>query len=127
LCQSLRQYVFVHAAIIEGALMVLDQEKESTQPKIQQASTLTPDSVYGSEDAFMASSVSIGKRGASPTELLKEGKTGKVLEPKRPSIKRKHRSRDDHASDNLRYPSMPNRTISHVVHHGMASLKTFPP
>ncbi|KIM47985.1 hypothetical protein M413DRAFT_16043 [Hebeloma cylindrosporum] len=28
LCQSLRQYVFVHAAIIEGALMVLDEEKE---------------------------------------------------------------------------------------------------
>ncbi|KAF9569789.1 hypothetical protein CPC08DRAFT_756770 [Agrocybe pediades] len=28
LCQSLRQYVFVHAAIIEGSLMVLDEEKE---------------------------------------------------------------------------------------------------
>ena len=133
LCQSLRQYVFVHAAIIEGALMVLDQEKESmvsanadlSPPKIQEAGTLTSESVHGSEDAFMASSVSIGKRGASPTELLKEGKTGEVLEPKRPSIKRKHRSRD--ASDNLRYPSMPIRSISHVVHHGTMSVKTFPP
>ncbi len=28
LCQSLRQYVFVHAAIIEGALMVVDEENE---------------------------------------------------------------------------------------------------
>ncbi|CAA7271415.1 unnamed protein product [Cyclocybe aegerita] len=28
LCQSLRQYVFVHAAIIEGSLMVLDEERE---------------------------------------------------------------------------------------------------
>lgn len=28
LCQSLRQYVFVHAAVIEGSLMVLDEEKE---------------------------------------------------------------------------------------------------
>ncbi|KAF8973846.1 hypothetical protein BDZ97DRAFT_1777127, partial [Flammula alnicola] len=28
LCQSLRQYVFVHAAIIEGALMVIDEENE---------------------------------------------------------------------------------------------------
>lgn len=28
LCQSLRQYVFVHAAVIEGALMILDEENE---------------------------------------------------------------------------------------------------
>jgi tyrosine-protein phosphatase 2/3 len=28
LCQSLRQYVFVHRAIIEGALMIVDEEKE---------------------------------------------------------------------------------------------------
>ena len=26
LCQSLRQYVFVHRAIIEGALMIVDEE-----------------------------------------------------------------------------------------------------
>ena len=28
LCQSLRQYVFVHRAIVEGALMIVDEEKE---------------------------------------------------------------------------------------------------
>ncbi|KAG2740922.1 hypothetical protein P692DRAFT_20880958 [Suillus brevipes Sb2] len=28
LCQSLRQYVFVHAAVIEGALMMVDEERE---------------------------------------------------------------------------------------------------
>ena len=28
LCQSLRQYVFVHRAIIEGSLMIVDKEKE---------------------------------------------------------------------------------------------------
>ncbi|PCH33038.1 hypothetical protein WOLCODRAFT_147143 [Wolfiporia cocos MD-104 SS10] len=28
LCQSLRQYVFVHRAVIEGALMVVDEERE---------------------------------------------------------------------------------------------------
>ncbi|KXN89809.1 Tyrosine-protein phosphatase 1 [Leucoagaricus sp. SymC.cos] len=28
LCQSLRQYVFVHAAILEGALMIVDEERE---------------------------------------------------------------------------------------------------
>ncbi|KIK51255.1 hypothetical protein GYMLUDRAFT_265912 [Collybiopsis luxurians FD-317 M1] len=27
LCQSLRQYVFVHAAVIEGALMIVDEER----------------------------------------------------------------------------------------------------
>ena len=33
LCQSLRQYVFVHAAIIEGALMIMDDEARSTKLK----------------------------------------------------------------------------------------------
>lgn len=28
LCQSLRQYVFVHAAVIEGALMIVDEERK---------------------------------------------------------------------------------------------------
>ncbi|KZT08918.1 uncharacterized protein LAESUDRAFT_712524 [Laetiporus sulphureus 93-53] len=28
LCQSLRQYVFVHRAVIEGALMIVDEERE---------------------------------------------------------------------------------------------------
>jgi len=28
LCQSLRQYVFVHRAIVEGSLMIVDEEKE---------------------------------------------------------------------------------------------------
>ncbi|KIP04071.1 hypothetical protein PHLGIDRAFT_129772 [Phlebiopsis gigantea 11061_1 CR5-6] len=31
LCQSLRQYVFVHRAIIEGALMVVDEERRRAQ------------------------------------------------------------------------------------------------
>ena len=31
LCQSLRQYVFVHAAVIEGALMIADEEREDAQ------------------------------------------------------------------------------------------------
>ena len=28
LCQSLRQYIFVHAAILEGALMIVDEERQ---------------------------------------------------------------------------------------------------
>ncbi|KAJ3576293.1 hypothetical protein NP233_g540 [Leucocoprinus birnbaumii] len=33
LCQSLRQYVFVHAAILEGALMIVDEERELMKEK----------------------------------------------------------------------------------------------
>lgn len=40
LCQSLRQYVFVHKAIIEGALMILDEEKGSANNADAFASTI---------------------------------------------------------------------------------------
>lgn len=33
LCQSLRQYVFVHAAVLEGALMIVDEERELMRRK----------------------------------------------------------------------------------------------
>ncbi|PPQ95649.1 hypothetical protein CVT26_008678 [Gymnopilus dilepis] len=52
LCQSLRQYVFVHAAIIEGALMVLDEEKEIAE------GLRAPRTVYPSTDADRQQSVS---------------------------------------------------------------------
>ncbi|KAF9457471.1 hypothetical protein BDZ94DRAFT_1301884 [Collybia nuda] len=139
LCQSLRQYVFVHAAIIEGALMIVDEECEkekeytekgdmdATVPVLgiqvsgntghegyfsfgAQATThlnfatplplaLPPMAVarttpyaYATPNDGSSVSSSTGKRGASPTELLKEGKKGEVLLSKRPSIKRKHLS-----------------------------------
>jgi hypothetical protein len=141
LCQSLRQYVFVHAAVIEGALMIVDEERERdkiqaevgverrespiarlngnadqnnyfsigaqatasqhpnfatplplilppvafTRPVAQMHST-------ASDESSVSVSSSTGKRGASPTELLKEGRKGEVLLSKRPSIKRKHLS-----------------------------------
>ncbi|KAK0208006.1 hypothetical protein DFS33DRAFT_1253436 [Desarmillaria ectypa] len=107
LCQSLRQYVFVHAAIIEGALMVVDKEKEAlgadnVEKMIQQQqngpthSNAMPSSgpVFVYNDILTASSSSHGKRGASPTELLKEDKMGELRMSKRPSIKRKQRSHD---------------------------------
>ncbi|EMD41341.1 hypothetical protein CERSUDRAFT_78993 [Gelatoporia subvermispora B] len=37
LCQSLRQYVFVHRAIIEGALMIVDEEKAREREEMEQA------------------------------------------------------------------------------------------
>ena len=104
LCQTLRQYVFVHAAIIEGALMVLDDEKmvknglampvpRTTSP----ASSLR--SVVPSDTTSLTAS---NKRGASPTELLKENKAGDVMLSKRPSMKRKQ-AKEDGIIANARY------------------------
>lgn len=164
LCQSLRQYVFVHAAIIEGVLRLVDEEREkgaagmattekgakeervetwsagalfqgaapaelnpqqiemsqregvgymgmdidntntatpTTKPAPflhrRQGSTATtspPGSNYDSASigSSMSSPSKYGKRGASPTELLKEGKKGEVILSKRPSLKRKNQS-----------------------------------
>ncbi|KAH9920557.1 uncharacterized protein BXZ73DRAFT_104682 [Epithele typhae] len=145
LCQSLRQYVFVHRAIIEGSLMVVDEEKRQAkrhanphpQPSQQApqhtqhppqplnlgthhatlslprlASPFAPDTAGSAQSASPARALSkkrsVGdvngdstfdagaspgrpKRGASPTELLKEGLDGAVLLTKRPSLKRQGR------------------------------------
>ena len=179
LCQSLRQYVFVHRAIIEGALRIVDEEKKhgpasasatdvalraggnaAKQQKRKSVEVQAPTSASAEKHAaptfapapaplptrrtsFPASAapgrptaggLSLGapftfdhrprgvsrkrsapdfdsdemsgvdapstatspssraKRGASPTELLKEGLDGGVLLTKRPSLKRRQRS-----------------------------------
>lgn len=104
LCQSLRQYVFVHNAIVEGAIMILDQECEAagechgdvlkgvydgSPPALEPGSL---DSVSSLPD-FGGSASSeegrgAGKRRPSPTELPKEDKKGGVLLTKRQSLKR---------------------------------------
>lgn len=97
LCQTLRQYVFVHAAIIEGALMVLDDEKMVKNGLAMPVPRTTSpayslQSVVPSDTASLTAS---NKRGASPTELLKENKAGEVMLSKRPSVKRKQAKEDD--------------------------------
>lgn len=118
LCQSLRQYVFVHAAVIEGALMIMDEERElwgectgsegspeltpSRNPdnmeilsirRTQGSRTCSfpvvdiPSSASGSQMHHTSSSPSKWKRGPSPTELLREDKSGTISFAKRPSIK----------------------------------------
>ncbi|KAG6854067.1 hypothetical protein C0991_010814 [Blastosporella zonata] len=174
LCQSLRQYVFVHQVIIEGALVIVDEEIEkdikegerkiggemegekrgeeldglrlTTSPlplplhgassmfsfgtggeAIGRSNTLPPSfspdvhhhpwlssqpslplppvlnlpqvpqvQKFNSTSSGTGVSSDSGsmKRGASPTELLKEGKKGEVLLSKRPSIKRLQASKD---------------------------------
>jgi len=131
LCQSLRQYVFVHAAIIEGALMVLDEEKEIADGLIPRNS-VNSKGAFGSRSPSTSShrhvhhpyvndtastTASTGKRGASPTELLKEDKQGDVMLSKRPSIKRKHRSVHDRVED-ARYHPAPVRVTSNVLYAG---------
>ncbi|KAJ7771915.1 hypothetical protein DFH07DRAFT_734172 [Mycena maculata] len=100
LCQSLRQYVFVHAAIIEGALMVVDEERaragvawrpSASGRPARPALFLTP------SDDTQSTTSSTGKRLASPTELLKEDKKGEIVLSKRPSIKRKQPTADEYA------------------------------
>lgn len=95
LCQTLRQYVFVHSAIIEGSLVVLDEEVD----RAMKAGILCSGSISSSkiskkcaESTYTVPTFTIkrstGKRGASPTELPKEGKKGEVVLSKRPSLKR---------------------------------------
>lgn len=77
LCQSLRQYVFVHAIIVEGALHVIDEEK------IKAGLLERPVLSTSQEDGQTGS-----KRGASPTELVKKDRQGSVALVKRPSVRR---------------------------------------
>lgn len=81
LCQSLRQYVFVHRAIIEGALAIVDEEKQQRQP--------SPLNMGG---VFQLESPTTGKRLATPTELPMVDPSGAVKLAKRPSYKRRGRS-----------------------------------
>ncbi|KAF7320133.1 hypothetical protein MKEN_00797800 [Mycena kentingensis (nom. inval.)] len=108
LCQSLRQYVFVHAAIIEGALMVADEERTRAGVALRAARALSP---RGSRPRLIFSgdatqfSPATGKRLASPTELTKEDKKGDIALSKRPSIKRKQGSCDEYTPNAIHtYP-----------------------
>ncbi|PPQ98874.1 hypothetical protein CVT24_003505 [Panaeolus cyanescens] len=146
LCQSLRQYVFVHAAIVEGTLMILDEERDiagglrphdshptqcdadptpSVSPTKRRSgkgssrsrSTSSRRSRKGAhpyamtDSGSVASSTSTGKRGASPTELLKEGKEGEVMLSKRPSVKRRLPGSAESVKENahIHHHHVPNR------------------
>ena len=89
LCQSLRQYVFVHAALIEGALMIVDEERELSKNRGTTESGSTSVSVSTNASSQIHLTMP-SKRGASPTELLKKDRKGQVSLAKRPSTKRKN-------------------------------------
>jgi hypothetical protein len=115
LCQSLRQYVFVHAAIVEGALMIVDEERELAAAKSREDQRIGEPSLEGRPtdedgDVLMSTvhpigspetevvdldrisstpSLSTGKRLASPHELSKEGsKRGAFASRKQSSMDR---------------------------------------
>ncbi|KAF8665111.1 hypothetical protein AX16_000578 [Volvariella volvacea WC 439] len=177
LCQSLRQYVFVHAAIIEGALMIVDEERQREKEKdvfshkipsppatIKPAITTVQEAVVSPSNAgdkenvplpvptsplssipplsspstmtwptpqvFMphpplSLNLPIGKRSASPTELIKEGKAGEMLLSKRPSIKRRPTNGTESDREGLvappLSPSMKTQFFSGEVHERMDS------
>ncbi|KAJ7785694.1 hypothetical protein B0H16DRAFT_1294690 [Mycena metata] len=119
LCQSLRQYVFVHAAIIEGALMVVDEERARAgvawrmpAPVLMRrpgaGMTMRPGRpalfLRPSDEERLSTTSSTGKRLASPTELTKEDKKGEIALSKRPSLKRKQASGDEYAPPLSTYP-----------------------
>ena len=160
LCQSLRQYVFVHAAIIEGALMVLDDERTIKNglampvPRTTSHSVPIPDvcpppfqgnsshhrtpspspsasslrSVVQLHSSGTASPTP-NKRGASPTELLKEDKAGEVMLSKRPSLKRKQTKDDTQViATNARYRHVTTALrIGGTMHPAGASTRSMPP
>lgn len=80
LCQSLRQYVFVHRAIIEGALSIVDEHEHRRQRRDRAMSIVDLESSC------------TGKRLATPTELPMVDPSGAIKLVKRPSYKRRDRS-----------------------------------
>ncbi|KAF8807622.1 phosphatases II [Phlegmacium glaucopus] len=148
LCQTLRQYVFVHAAVIEGALMVLDDEKmimnglampmpRRSSPPVPISGVRPPPSISSSSHRSCSPSASFlrpvlqlhpsdtasltsNKRGASPTELLKEDKAGEVMLSKRPSTKRKQTKEDDIIA-NARYRTVTPLRVTGTMHPAGAS------
>jgi tyrosine-protein phosphatase 2/3 len=111
LCQSLRQYVFVHAAIIEGALLIADEEREHvasgqnagnevllpTDADLEFAGSLSHSITGGEESGIkrrftQPRSSSRGKRVASPTEPQNKDKSSVYPLSKSSGIKRPRRS-----------------------------------
>lgn len=103
LCQSLRQYVFVHAAIVEGALMIVDEERQREKMDSQTTPCLVSPKIHWKatpnanksrpvglsvRSNGLVSAILTGKRVASPTELPKENKQGQLLLSKRPILQR---------------------------------------
>lgn len=176
LCQSLRQYVFVHAAVVEGVLRIVDEERElcgtsgdtspaerrpgasvrtggrrcghneakawfggsdkaevvATRPDLEHGSIphrsrplhpmTQPLNHWSSEGNMGCDRVSLpptsssgvpspskGKRAPSPTELLREDKTGALSSNKRPSI---HRKRTSYKGDQFSFESTKSSPVS---------------
>jgi hypothetical protein len=81
--------------------MIVDEERETAEKGSKNGSAgLSPGTGknVGSQINPMPSG---GKRGASPTELLKKDKKGEVSLAKRPSMKRKASSAEGRATFNI--------------------------
>ena len=98
--------MFMSLLRLEGSLLVVDQERERfglndvnfaelTPPELEpllREGLMFPEgtnsATYNSAENQVQTQVMTGKRGASPTELLKKDKMGEVALAKRPSMKR---------------------------------------
>jgi hypothetical protein len=104
LCQSLRQYVFVHRTVIEGALQLVDEERKAygdawmdvdVESGASGGQSSSSSQAALGDAGILGASPGKGKRRPSPTELPKEDKKGELRLAKRPSLKRPHRSSDE--------------------------------
>ncbi|TFK83992.1 hypothetical protein K466DRAFT_528028 [Polyporus arcularius HHB13444] len=77
LCQSLRQYVFVHRAIIEGALMIVDEEKKRGLVAEEGARRRTTSSKTSSKSSPVPASMLDGAKRLSASSSEDEAKIGR--------------------------------------------------
>jgi len=113
LCQSLRQYIFVHAAILEGALMIVDEERQKEENRERAGET--GGFKRGSERWEEAESLKV----PTPKQSINESSGGcgditRTEEPSRPyddSNKEVHRAAAMSASTTISSTFIPSRAI----------------
>ncbi|EAU92937.2 protein-tyrosine-phosphatase [Coprinopsis cinerea okayama7 len=117
LCQSLRQYVFVHMAIIEGALMILDDEKEQAEAAAGRQAGI------GEKGAsFMASS-----NANSTRQKRRDGKKTRPVPPKTAPGRLASQRRSHSRSSSVSSSHLPSRSPSQRRCAGADSSSSRPP